>query len=292
MPHIPSFQPDRRLFPFESRWFESTVGTVHYLDEGEGPPILFLHGNPTWSFLYRGVIIRLRKRFRCIAVDYPGFGLSAHPDDYGYTPAEHADVVRALVRHLDLKDLTIMGHDWGGPIGLRVALDEMVRLRALVMGNTWYWPVDAWHLKAFAYVMSSAPMQTQVLKRNFFVERVIPFGVKYPLAEEVLDHYREPLATPRSRIGVAELPRQLLEASLWLGDLADEVRDRLSNVPMLLTWGIEDLAYPRSFMERFREDFRLTSIHRVDAKHFIQEDAPGEVAEAIEAFLSRPGSRP
>jgi haloalkane dehalogenase len=284
--HIPPFQPDRRLFPFESKWLDSAVGPVHYIDEGRGDPILFLHGNPTWSFLYRGIVIRLRKGFRCIAMDYPGFGLSVHPENYGYTPAEHAEVVAELVRRLDLRDLTIMGQDWGGPIGMRVALDEIARLRGLVMGNTWYWPLDVWQMKAFAYVMGSAPMQTQILKRNFFVEKLMPLGVKFPLAEEVMRHYREALPTPKSRIGVAELPRQLLEAGLWLGDLADEVAEKLANVPLLLVWGIGDILYPRTLMERFREDFRLTAIHRLDAKHFIQEDAPGEIAEAIEGFLS------
>jgi haloalkane dehalogenase len=292
MPHIPPFQPDPRLFPFESRWFESPVGPVHYIDEGAGDPILFLHGNPTWSFLYRGIVIRLRKRFRCIAVDYPGFGLSVHPDGYGYTPAEHADVVGGLVRHLDLDHLTIMGHDWGGPIGMRVALDELPRLRGLVMGNTWYWPVDAWHMTAFAWLVSTAPMQTQIVKKNFFVETLMPLGVKIPMADEVVHHYREPLASPRARVGVAELSRQLLDASLWLGELADEVADRLANVPLLLLWGIEDYAFPRSFMGRFRDDFRLVSVQNLDARHFIQEDAPGEVAEAIQAFLSRSELRP
>lgn len=289
MVHIPPFQPDRRLFPFESKWFECAEGPVHYVDEGTGPPILFLHGNPTWSFLYRGIIIRLRKHFRCVAVDYPGFGLSARPENYGYTPQEHAAVVRALVRHLDLENLTIMGQDWGGPIGMRVALDELPRLRALVMGNTWYWPPDSWQMKAFAYVMSSAPLQNQILRRNLFVEKVIPLGVKYPLAAEVLHHYREPFPTAKSRIGVAELPRQLMEASTWLEDLADEVPEQMSNVPLLLTWGLEDIAFPRQFMDRFREDFNLVTVHRLDAKHFIQEDQPGEIAAAIEAFLSRPG---
>ena len=101
------------------------MGKVHYIDEGVGRPILFLHGNPTWSFLYRGIVIRLRQKFRCIAVDYPGFGLSVRPEDYDYTPREHAGIVRDLVRSLDLRDLTIMGHDWGGPIGMRVAVDEL-----------------------------------------------------------------------------------------------------------------------------------------------------------------------
>lgn len=289
MHHVPPFTPDPRLFPFESKWFESRVGPIHYIDEGEGEPLLLLHGNPTWSFLYRGIVIRLRSRFRCIALDYPGFGLSVRPDGYEYTPAEHADVVRDFVRHLDLRGLTIVGQDWGGPIGLSVATRELDRLRALVMGNTWYWPLDAWQAKAFSYVLSMAPMQTRILQKNFFVEKIMPMGVKHALADEVMHHYREAQPTPRSRVGVAEFPRQLLEASPWLGDLEDAVRERLANVPVLLTWGVHDIAFPTRYMERFRDDFRVTEIRRLDAKHFIQEDAPAEIAAAIGSFLGSSG---
>jgi len=286
LPHVPPFTPDPRLFPFTSRWFESRVGSVHYIDEGAGRPILFLHGNPTWSFLYRGVVIRLRQKYRCIAMDYPGFGLSARPEDYDYTPAEHAGIVRDLVRSLDLRDLTIMGHDWGGPIGMRVAVDELPRLRALVMGNTWYWPLDSWQTKSFAYAVSMAPVQSLILDKNLYVERVLPLGVKHRLADEVMAQYREALPTPKSRVGVAELARQLVEASDWLAELEDDATRALANVPMLLPWGLHDLAFPRRTLERFRDDFRLARVHRLDAKHFIQEDAPGELAAAIDGFLS------
>lgn len=286
MAHVPPFTPDPRLFPFESKWFESRAGSVHYIDEGVGDPILLLHGNPTWSFLYRGIIIRLRKRFRCIAVDYPGFGLSVRPEDYRYTPREHAGVVRDLVLKLDLQNLTIMGQEWGGPIGLAVAVEELPRMRALVMGNTWYWPLDTWQMKAFAYVMSMAPTQSQILNKNLLVEKMIPLGVKHALADEVLDHYRGAMPTPMSRIGAAEFPVQLMDASVWLGSLEQRVNDRLANVPLLLTWGLHDLAFPRRFMERFREGFRLVRVRRLDAKHYIQEDAPAEIAEAIEGFLA------
>ena len=289
MPSLEPFVPDRALYPFESRWFQSDVGQVHYIDEGSGPPILFLHGNPTWSFLYRGIVIRLRKRFRCIAPDYPGFGLSVHPPSYGYTAAEHADVVTELVRQLALDDLTIMGQDWGGPIGMRVALNEHRRMRCLVMGNTWYWPVHAWHMKAFAYAMSSAPLQHLVMEKNLFVERIMPRAVKHPLAPEVLEHYRECLPTPASRMGVAEFSRQILGADSWLADLAAEVPRTLGNVPLLLTWGVHDIAFSTAFMERFRQDFKLVKVLRLDARHLVQEDAPGEISEAIDAFL---GERP
>ena len=281
----PPFTPDPRLFPFEPHWFEHPSGPVHYLDEGEGPPILFLHGNPTWSFLYRGIVIRLRKHFRCIAPDYPGFGLSARPSNYGYTPAEHADVVRDLVRHLDLNGLTIMGQDWGGPIGLRVAADERTRLRALVMGNTWFWPAEGRAMNAFGYVMGSAPAQSLLRSKNVFVDRLMPLGVLHPLAPEVMKQYRDAQSESLGREGVAEFPRQVTAARMWLAELEDDVERVLSDVPLLLTWGTRDPLFPPSYMDRFRAVFDDVTLSRLDAKHYIQEDAPAEIASAIEDFL-------
>ena len=234
-------------------------------------------------------MIRLRKRFRCIAPDLLGFGLSEHPHDFGYTPKEHADVVLQLLRYLDLRDVTVMGHDWGGPIGMRVALDESARMRALVMGNTWYWPTDAWQLKAFSYVMSSAPMQKLILERNFLVERLLPVGVKHSMPTPVHEHYAGVLPDVDSRYGVAELPRQILSSSFWLGEIAHAVPRILMNVPLLLTWGMHDIAYTPRFMDRFREDFRSVSLRRLDARHYIQEDCPAEISEAIEGFLRPQG---
>ena len=135
---IVDFTPSPELFPFESRWFESSVGPVHYIDEGEGRPLVLFHGNPDWSFLYRKIVIALRGRYRCIAMDYPGFGLSVHPDGYGYTSREHADVIAELVGSLDLEDMIVMGQDWGGPIAMSVAGRYHERVGGLVMGNTWY----------------------------------------------------------------------------------------------------------------------------------------------------------
>lgn len=280
------FKPDPHLFPFQSRWFESSTGLIHYVDEGEGPPILFLHGNPTWSFLYRGIIIRLRKDFRCIAPDYPGFGRSDHPADYRYTPEEHARAMTELVRELDPRGLTIMGHDWGGAVGMQVAVNEADRLRALVMGNTWYWPMQALHLRAFSWLMSLGYMQSLILRKNIFVDRMIPLGLKHPVAAEVMEHYRGPFPDVDSRAGVAELVRQLTLSANWLGDLEMRVGRTLGHLPLLLTWGIEDLAFTPAFMDTFRRDFPDTHVARLDAKHYIQEDAPAEISAAIREFLT------
>jgi haloalkane dehalogenase len=131
----PSWVPTH-LYPFEDRYADVAGCRLHYVDEGSGPPLLLLHGNPTWSFLYRNVILGLRERYRCIAVDYPGFGLSAPRPGYGFRPAEHAEVVEGLVEQLDLTGITMMVQDWGGPIGFAVATRRPERFARFVVGNT------------------------------------------------------------------------------------------------------------------------------------------------------------
>jgi haloalkane dehalogenase len=277
------FTPSPELFPFTSRWFDGPVGRVHYIDEGGGRPILFLHGNPTWSFLYRDIIRRLRDRFRCVAVDYPGFGLSDRPERYGYTPAEHADVVAALVGHLDLRDLIVMGQDWGGPIGMATALASPDRIRGLVFGNTWFWPTDRLVNKVFSWVMSTRRMQRAILEENYFVNRLIPAGTARALAPSVLEHYRAVQPSSAARQGVAEFPRQLRAASPWLARLADQAPAALGARPLLLVWGMRDFAFPPgAFLPRWKATFpdhQLVELRA--AKHFIQEDEPALIADAI-----------
>ncbi len=287
----PDFTPNRELFPFESRFFESRAGRVHYVDEGPregGPTLLFLHGNPTWSFLYRDIIGPLREQVRCVAVDYPGFGLSDRPDGYGYTPREHARVVGGLVRHLDLRELVVMGHDWGGPIGMRVALDERPRMRALIMGNTWYWPAEAFRMRTFSRVMSSRLFQWLILRWNFFVRPVMPMATRNEIPALVMDHYRNVTPVREARRGVAEFPRQIRDASFWLGEVAHAVPRMLGDLPLLLVWGEGDFAFKPSFIDRFRRDFRTVSVEMIEAKHYIQEDAPEAVVQAIRVFLELP----
>jgi haloalkane dehalogenase len=277
------FTPSRELYPFESRRFDSTVGKVHYVDEGTGPPILFLHGNPTWSFLYRNIIIRLRGRFRCVAVDYPGFGLSARPPGYGYTPGEHARVISELVEHLDLKDVIIMGQDWGGPIGIAIALAAPARVKGFVFGNTWCWPTTRLVNRLFSGIMRTPPLRWAMLKRNLFVQRMMPPAIARKLTEEEMNHYRAVQPTPEARIGVAEFPRQLTVAGPWLADLAQAVPEALGNKPLLLVWGMKDFAFrPGAFISRWQEMFPDNVLVELPAaKHFIQEDAPEEIAAAI-----------
>lgn len=284
---VARFVPDAALFPFRSRWFDSRTGRVHYLDEGAGIPILLLHGNPTWSFLYRRLIPLLTDRFRCVAVDYPGFGLSERPAGYRYTPAEHAQVVGELADRLDLDDLVVMGHDWGGPIGLSVAAAHPGRVRGLVLGNTWFWPPDA-RLRAFSAVMSSPPMRWAILHRNLFVEQLLPYGVVRRLSQAEMDHYRGVQPNPPARVGVAELPRQITAAAGWLQHLHTAVASNLAGKPTLVTWPMRDPAFPAGRMlPRLRAVF--TDIEVVElpaARHYFLEDASEPVATAIRTRFS------
>lgn len=279
------FTPDPILFPFESRFFESSWGRIHYIDEGRGIPILLLHGNPTWSFLYRKVIPPLRERFRCIAVDCPGFGLSDRPESYSYAPGDHAYVIGELVDDLSLSDFVIMMQDWGGPIGLTLALERAERVRGLVVGNTWFWPLRNLMTKVFSKAMSTRFMQRQILEKNFFVERIMPRAMSTKLTREEMDHYRGAQPSPKARVGVAEFPRQILAAESMLARLNNEVPRVLGTKPALLVWGMKDFAFrPKLFLPRIRQTFPDNELRELaNANHYIQEDAPEDIAQAIRA---------
>lgn len=277
------FTPDRDIYPFTSRWFDSSRGRVHYIDEGVGPPILFCHGNPTWSFLYRDIIAGLRDRFRCIASDYLGFGLSDRPSGYGYTVEEHANTVGELVDFLGLDGYLSMGQDWGGPVSMAVDTVRADRVRGIVLGNTWFWPADELRMKLFSRVMSSFPLQRAILKRNFFVERLIPVGTTRTLTPLELDHYRAVQPSPEARKGVAELPKQILAARPLLARLAKDVPATLGAKPALFVWGMKDFAFtPGRTLPRMRATFPdHVVVELPGANHFIQEDAPDRIAAAI-----------
>lgn len=282
---VVDFVPSAELFPFESRWFESEVGPVHYIDEGSGRPLLLMHGNPDWSFLYRKIILGLKDSFRCIAPDYPGFGLSVHPDEYGYTAREHARVIASLVDHLELDDFIVMGQDWGGPIGMAIAAKRADRVHGLVMGNTWYWPESAPMISVFSRTMSSFPVQQLIKRKNFFVSSLMKRSLRAELSDEEFDHYRHVVPTQGSRTGIAVFPKEIRAARPWLRIVEREVQDKLAGKPTLLTWGMKDPAFGRGpFLAKWQEDFPDATVVRLEeAGHYIQEDAPEEIVEAIKA---------
>lgn len=285
------FSPDRTLYPFESRWFDGAGPRVHYIDEGKGLAVLMFHGNPTWSFLYRKVIKQLDGRFRCIAMDYPGFGLSERPSGYGYTSAEHAQVIGKLVDHLNLDQFIVMGQDWGGPIGMTVALERADRVAGMVFANTWYWPAQG-SLATFSVVMSSPPAQWLILHRNAFVTFIMPRSVATPMEPAVFKAYQDAQPTPEARHGVAEFPRQIRRARPMLERLASSAPKTLGGKPMELVWAMKDPAFGNAaVLARWQHDFPSAHLTRLEnANHYIQEDAPAALADAVRRVSDRVGS--
>ncbi|WP_280423206.1 haloalkane dehalogenase [Nocardia carnea] len=277
------FVPDGGLYPFESRWFDSSAGRVHYIDEGAGTPILFCHGSPTWSFLYRHIVKGLRDRYRCIAVDYPGFGLSERRAGFGYTIAEQTAVLGELIDHLRLDGFVVMGQDWGGPIGLGAAISRADRVSGIVLGNTVFWPIEAWPNRAFSMIMSSRPMQRRILERNFLVDRFLLGELGRKLTAAEIHHYRAVQPTAEARRALTVMPREIRAAHPLLDRLALDVPAALGDKPALAVWGMRDMVFrPDSCLPRIRATFPdLRVVELPHARHFIQEHAPDAITAAI-----------
>jgi haloalkane dehalogenase len=282
------FAPDKTLFPYEFRWFDGAGPRIHYVDEGKGRPVVMFHGNPTWSFLYRKVIKQLTGQFRCIAMDYPGFGMSERPSGYGYTSAEHAQVIGKLVDHLGLDGFIVVGQDWGGPIGMTVALERASRLAGMVFANTWYWPAQG-SLVTFSLVMSTPPVQWLILHRNSFVNFIMPRSVATPMAPAVFKTYQDAQPNAEARRGVAEFPRQIRLARPMLEHLAATAPKALGDKPMELVWAMKDPAFGNeAVLARWQRDFPSANLIKIaDANHYIQEDAPQAIAAAVQRVQDR-----
>ena len=281
----PKWVPEA-LYPFATRRVEVDGASVHYVDEGSGPALLMLHGNPTWSFLYRDVIAGLRDRFRCIAPDYPGFGLSRAPGGYGFTAREHAAVIERFVLELDLRDVTPMVQDWGGPIGFAVATRHPERFARFAIANTWAWPRSDPGLQVFSRFLGGPIGSRLILDRNFFVERILPAGtlLRKP-SPEAMDAYRGPFPDRESRRPTLAFPRELLAARPFLAEV-ERGLPALADRPALILWPTRDVAFrgrERRRWEQLFPDHRTVTLQ--GAGHYVQEDAPDEIVAAVRDWM-------
>ena len=279
------------LFPVEHRFIDLDGARIHYADEGTGEPVLLLHGNPTWSFLYRKIIAGLRDEFRCIAPDYPGYGMSSAPPGYRYTPAEHSAVMERFVDQLGLSGLTLMVQDWGGPVGLGLAGRRPELVRRLIIGNTVAWPLAPEpRVRLFSAVLGG-PVG-RVLNRWFnFAPRVFfARGFGQPVPPEIMRAYLAPWRDPQRRAPAAIAPRQLIAAAGYLAEVEAGL-PKIADRPALIVWGMKDFAFRDSARRRFEQAF---PDHRTvllpGASHFIQEDAGEQIAAEFKNFrAAHPG---
>ena len=265
---------------------------LHYVDEGSGPPILLFHCQPTWSYLYRKMIRPLvAAGYRCIAPDLMGFGLSDKPtDESAYTLGRHVELVTGLVEKLQLAGVTIVGQDWGGPVGLRYAIDHQDNVRSLVILNTLVniTPVPL----LFTFVFRNGGFSSFLVRRLDLFRKIIfrrgwPF--RWPLEAGVMEQYKMPHPTAASRAGIAAFPKMIPgndrhPNAAYISQIDSVLRNW--DVPVLVMFSDGDIAFKPTEGQRIAEmvpDGRFQVVR--NAGHYLQEDAGEEIAQRMVTFL-------
>jgi haloalkane dehalogenase len=284
---------DREQFPFESRFLQTRYGRVHYADEGprEGEVVLLVHGTPSWSFEYRHLIPVLARTRRVIAVDHLGFGLSERPAEFPYTPEAHTQVLREVIDGLGLTRFAMAVHDYGGPIGLPIAVTEPSRISSLVVMNTWFWDLDSdRELRRAARLAASFVGRFLYRWFNASLRLMMPsaYADRRRLTPRIHAQYLAPFRSRADRGRVLwTLARSLLTSSRSFGQIWEE-RARLSSIPTLVVWGLGDSALKPYMLERVRTALPHARVETLSGVgHWPQEEAPEEVARLVDGFLPR-----
>ena len=278
---------DSDEYPFQSKYLTLEQGNLHYIDEGDGPVILFVHGTPAWSFVYRKQIKALSNNFRCIAVDHLGFGLSDAPKDFSYTPLAHSGVLTQFISKLGLQNINLVVHDFGGPIGLSCAVKQPELFHSLTILNTWAWPFDNDPQVIKISKSLSGGMGKFLYQRlNFSAKYLLPkgFANKSLLSKEVHQHYLKPFNSASRRVGTWVFARELDGSSDFYAQLERQL-DNLANIKTTIVWGMKDELIKALHLQKWREitqNFSNITFHEIShAGHFLQEDAAKQVTMYI-----------
>ncbi len=291
---------DRAAYPFKNRWLELPGGRrIHYIDEGQGETLLFVHGTPTWSFEWRHLIRGLSGQFRCVAPDLLGMGLSDRPRDFAYTPEAHAQALSEFVRRLsapsqdpDVRPLsdrfTLVLHDFGGPIGLPLLFEAPARVNGVVLINTWAWSFADDRVMArrarmaggafgrFLYRWLNAPLK--ILTPSVFADRK-------KLTPEIHAQYLSVFPDRDSRGQVLwSFARALLGSSAFYDRLWRQV-GTLGQKPVLIVWGTKDNAFRPYLLERWRSALPSARVLELPAGHWPHEEEPEPIIFAMRDFV-------
>jgi haloalkane dehalogenase len=277
---------DRKEYPFDSHFFETKQGKMHYVDEGEGNPIVFIHGNPSWSFQFRNVIKTLSVTNRCIGPDMIGFGLSDKPQGFSYLPKDHAKIMDDFLESLGLYDITMVVGDWGGPIGLSYAINHPERIRNLVITNTWLWSVkNDWYYQAFSKIVGGPIGKILINTRNFFARDIVRMASGKKPSKHIHRHYLKPLENKKERKGSWVFPGQVVGSWQWLDSLWKR-RTVLKDKKVLLAWGMKDIAFREKELKKWMNTFPDASVKRFEnAGHFVAEEDPEGLTREMNSAL-------
>ena len=286
----------RSEYPFQSRWLDLEAYRLHYIAEGSGPPLLMVHGNPTWSFLWRHLVRDLRFDYRPIAIDHVGCGLSDKPRNLTYSLPIHIANLVQLIDHLDLQKVTLIAHDWGGPIGLRALLARRERFSRIILFNTGAFPPPyiPWRIRA-----CRVPILGKIAVQGFNL---------FARAAQTMAVHEPHLITPIARHGflspydswqhrqaifrfVCDIPTSKKHPT-WkhLAELEDAL-PLLNKMPIKLIWGMRDWCFQASCLDRLLGHWLSAEVVRLDdAGHWVTEEAKEEVLQHVIEFLKRTDS--
>lgn len=294
---IPTALIADELFPFARRYVDRGGGIrMHYVDEGAGPPVLMVHGNPTWSFYYRNLIMALRATHRCLAPDHVGMGLSDKPADsaYAYTLAQRVADLSLFINFTNIKQsLTLVVHDWGGMIGMAWAAQHPDRVAKLVVLNTGAFPLPPskpfpWQLR-----LTRTPLGTLLVRGFNLFAWTATFAAmtRHAMPEAVRDAYVAPYADWHTRIAtlrfVQDIPLRAGDPGFDIVAATAEKLPALADKPLLIAWGGKDFVFDDHFLAEWRRRMPHAQVHYfADAGHYVLEDAADEVVPLIAGFLS------
>jgi len=282
-----------KLYPFSSNSLQLEQHRYHYLDEGAGETLLMLHGNPTWSFYYRNLILGLKDSYRCVVPDHMGMGKSDKPQDYPYTLSQHIDNLEQLVNHLGLDDITLVVHDWGGAIGMGFAVRHPKLIRRLVIFNT---AAFLSHEIPLSLSLCRIPGFGALAIRGFnaFARGAIRWAcVKQErMTDEVQAGYLEPYDNFSNRVAnlrfVQDIPMSPDSPSYSVIQNIEKNLKLFQNHPVQIIWGAHDFVFNDNFLKRWQEIFPQAEVHRMeDAGHYVVEDAHESILPMLKEFLQK-----
>jgi haloalkane dehalogenase len=281
----------RPLYPFCTRYLPLAGARMHYVDEGAGEPLLFVHGNPTWSFYWRNLILGLRDSHRCIAVDHVGCGLSDKPQQYDYTLARRIDDLSRLVEQLDLAGVTLLAHDWGGAIGLGTVLRMPQRFARIVLFNTGAFPPPfvPWRIAACRLPIAGT---LAVRGLNAFARAALSMATEKPqrMTPEVRAGLLAPYDNWANRVAIDQFVRDIPFSSrhpTWKTlEQIEAGLPSLADRPISLIWGMKDWCFRPQCLERFVQHWPSAEVHRLDdCGHYVVEDAHERIVPLLKQFL-------
>lgn len=278
---------DRSEYPFFANYFQVNNQKLHYIDEGQGEVILFVHGTPSWSFDFRNIIKDLKSNYRCIAIDHIGFGLSDKPKDYDYSTANHSKTLEKFITEKQLENITLVVHDFGGPIGLNFAIEHPEKVKKIIIFNSWLWSTenDPDYIK-FRKILKSPLLPFLYRRLNFSPRFILPklFGDD-KISKKLLEQYTKPFANSTERNGALAFAKSLLYDQNWFEELWKR-RNSISNKPTLFIWGMKDEVIKPHNLEKFEDGFTNSETVKLETSgHFPHEEQPQKVINAIFEFM-------